>query len=376
MRLINRSSYFKYDPVSITPPKIKVSSSKQYNDFIDATFTGSISDQDLLQVKEDLPGSTFKRNQPLFSSSNAYHILKYATEYYLLRTAGTTRINMKDTTAGKTSYVKAFSAAYDKLNSNPVELTGRNTKSPRDSLFFIDLIWSYWMEEAMLMHAAYDLVSRFKNIDKNSADQRQRMGADPLRPLSYIIWGYIQDEPHRLTVRRRAGEYAHEYGLGLRGKARATRGSGNSSPIFDVLNDLLTTAQNFMNPGKSSTDASPVLQKLRRLYQSLENTYVCTYESPAWIIRQEMLMAQYILSHPGTTRFLPQAAKTDKMNTITYHDLAVHGERIMLSVKYRNWMDVKLTSADAAEWANDLADSISLYLKSYHEVSKTVMAAS
>ncbi len=40
---------------------------------------------------------------------------------------------------------------------------------------------------------------------------------DALRPLSNLIWGYIQDTEanHLLTTRRRAFEYDHQYGLSL-----------------------------------------------------------------------------------------------------------------------------------------------------------------
>ena len=40
-----------------------------------------------------------------------------------------------------------------------------------------------------------------------------------LRPLNNLLWGYLQDEQHRLSLVRRAYEYDHHYGLALQGKA-------------------------------------------------------------------------------------------------------------------------------------------------------------
>ena len=52
-----------------------------------------------------------------------------------------------------------------------------------------------------------------------STIRSRRLTIDPLRPLSNLLWGYIQDEQHRLTVARRAYEYDHHYGLTLYGRA-------------------------------------------------------------------------------------------------------------------------------------------------------------
>ena len=48
------------------------------------------------------------------------------------------------------------------------------------------------------------------------------LALDPVRPLSSLMWGWIQDEGSRLTLARRAYEYHQEYGLTLAGKAVPT----------------------------------------------------------------------------------------------------------------------------------------------------------
>ena len=86
----------------------------------------------------------------------------------------------------------------------------------------IELIWSYWHEEGMLVQTMNAIAWRFQNQRSGPADPLADLEMDPLRPLNNLIWGYVQDEQNRLTVRRRAYEYDHQYGLQLLGKAFPT----------------------------------------------------------------------------------------------------------------------------------------------------------
>ncbi len=91
----------------------------------------------------------------------------------------------------------------------------------------IELIWSYWMEEGMLVQTMNAVCQRFQNMRAASdRDALQNLEIDPLRPLNNLLWGYVQDEFNRLTVRRRAYEYAHHYGLTLYGKATSGMHAG------------------------------------------------------------------------------------------------------------------------------------------------------
>ena len=84
----------------------------------------------------------------------------------------------------------------------------------------LELIWSYWQEEGMLVQTMNALTRRFQNIRSPLGnDPLANMEIDPLRALNNLIWGYIQDEQHRLTVVRRNYEYDHHYGLRLSGRA-------------------------------------------------------------------------------------------------------------------------------------------------------------
>ena len=77
----------------------------------------------------------------------------------------------------------------------------------------IELIWSYWHEEGMLVQTLNAISRRFQNVrGPGDRDPLARFDIDPLRGLNNLLWGYIQDEQHRLTVKRRAYEYNHHYG--------------------------------------------------------------------------------------------------------------------------------------------------------------------
>ena len=82
-----------------------------------------------------------------------------------------------------------------------------------DCVCLIELIWSYWHEEAMLVQTMNAISQRFQNVRSMSdRDPLVHVTIDPLRPLNNLLWGYIQDEQNRLTVNRRGTEYDHEYG--------------------------------------------------------------------------------------------------------------------------------------------------------------------
>ncbi len=85
---------------------------------------------------------------------------------------------------------------------------------------FLELIWSYWHEEGMLVQTMNALAMRFQNRRVPASPTRSPTSrSTPCAPLNNLLWGWVQDEQHRLTVHRRAYEYDHEYGMTLFGKA-------------------------------------------------------------------------------------------------------------------------------------------------------------
>jgi hypothetical protein len=134
----------------------------------------------------------------------------------------------------------------------------------------IELIWSYWHEEGMLVQTIDALTRRFQNIGApDDSDPLSHLDLDPLRPLNNILWGFIQDEPRRLTAKRRAHEYQHKYGLSLFGRpilhTRSDNGRSQFSAVFDNLLDLSTT---FFKEDNDTTVIADGLSLLKALKEA------------------------------------------------------------------------------------------------------------
>ena len=135
----------------------------------------------------------------------------------------------------------------------------------------LELIWSYWHEEGMLVQTLNAISWRFQNRRNPSGrDPLAHLELDPLRPLSSLLWGYIQDEQHRLTVARRAYEYDHHYGLALEGKAAPKLHSADSrSKFLEAFHNLLHLCTAFFRQDDDATiiaDAFPLLNALGEVH--------------------------------------------------------------------------------------------------------------
>ena len=106
----------------------------------------------------------------------------------------------------------------------------------------LELIWSYWNEEGMLVQTMNAIARRFQNMRAPAgSDPLANLEIDPLRPLNNVFWGYIQDEQHRLSVVRRNYEYDHHYGLRLAGKAvQDMRAADSRSKFLEAFHTLLS----------------------------------------------------------------------------------------------------------------------------------------
>ncbi len=62
----------------------------------------------------------------------------------------------------------------------------------------------------MLVQTTNAIALRFQNVARHGRDPLAEFELDPLRPLSGFMWGYVHDEPSRLSAARRAYEYSHE----------------------------------------------------------------------------------------------------------------------------------------------------------------------
>ena len=73
---------------------------------------------------------------------------------------------------------------------------------------FLELIWSYWLEQGMLVQSLNAISRRFQNVRGPAEhDPLAMVEIDPLRPLNNLLWGYVQD-----ALSRRA-RYDHHWAL-------------------------------------------------------------------------------------------------------------------------------------------------------------------
>ena len=112
---------------------------------------------------------------------------------------------------------------------------------------------------------------RFQNVRApGDRDPLAHLEIDPLRPLNNLLWGYIQDEQNRLTVKRRAYEYDHHYGLTLYGKAvPPLRPADSRSKFLEAFHNLLHRCSIFYKEDNDTTviaDGFPLLNALKEVH--------------------------------------------------------------------------------------------------------------
>jgi len=254
----------------------------------------------------------------------------------------------------------------------------------------LELIWSYWMEEGMLNQTIAAITRRFQNVRRPGPglDPLAELELDPLRPLNGFIWGYLQDEPSRLSVVRRAYEYNHHYGLTLYGRAIPRLRPADSRVHFlEAFHNLLRQAAAFYKEDNDTTviaDAFPVLNSLREVHLLLSEGAHNQFRDLPWQARAEMLLQQWLLARPEMREFLrgrlmvaypePWMGAVDSMKRLQgwtdtsvrwFRDLARFGERILLSIRYGNWSDIN-EQDDARAWLRYWKAEIQGYIHAYH----------
>lgn len=256
----------------------------------------------------------------------------------------------------------------------------------------LELIWSYWHEEGMLVQTMNAIALRFQNRRSSSQDPLAQLEIDPLRPLNNLLWGYIQDEHNRLTVPRRAYEYDHQYGLKLVGKAVPSLASADSrSKFIESFHNLLYRTAIFYREDAETTviaDAFPLLNALREVHLILAEGAHNQFGDLPWTARAEMLTMQWMLARPEMREFLrgrhmvpyqeEWMGAVDCMKklqgwsdtTVThFHELAVTGERILLSVRYGDWINIENIEEQAKNWARYWKPEIQRYIHGYMTVT-------
>ncbi|HHT9126834.1 MAG TPA: hypothetical protein ACFYD6_13615 [Candidatus Brocadiia bacterium] len=257
----------------------------------------------------------------------------------------------------------------------------------------LELIWSYWHEEGMLVQSLNAISMRFQNkrLRATGGDPLAHIELDPLRPLNNILWGYIQEEQHRLTVPRRTYEYDHHYGLRLYGKAVSDLQPADSrSKFLEAFHNLLYRCSAFFKEDDNTmviSDAYPVLNALKEVHLLLAQGAHNQFGDLPWTARVEMLIQQWIMARPEIRDFLqsramvpykedwmPQVDTMKKLQgwtdtTVTHFgDLGVFGEQILLSIRYGDWIDVT-DQMQAKNWARYWRPEIQGYIHGYRIVT-------
>ena len=261
-------------------------------------------------------------------------------------------------------------------------------RSKVDCPCLIELIWSYWHEEGMLVQTLNAVSRRFQNVrGPGDRDPLAHLEIDPLRPLNSLLWGYIQDERNRLTVKRRAYEYDHHYGLTLYGKAvPPLRPADSRSKFLEAFHNLLHRCSIFYKEDNDTTviaDGFPLLNALKEVHLLLAQGAHNQFGDLPWTARVEMLTQQWLLARPEIRDFLQSRAmvpyteawmpQVDTMKTLQgwsdvtvthFRDLAFYGEQIVLTVRYGDWIDVT-DENPAKNWARYWRPEIQGYIHAY-----------
>jgi hypothetical protein len=358
-----------------------------------------------------------RTNANLMTGVDAYQLVRVATEAFLLARCTGELVLLDNHTddanrvGGKTRDLAQALTDYlgegKRLPYIDLIIHGLNIKdktpfcdplATNDNLCFMELIWSYWLEEAMVVQAINAISLRFQNKrGPGDRDPLANFETHPLRPLSNLLWGYVQDDDHRLTVARRAYEYEHEYGLTLVGKAvPQIRPADRRSNFLEAFHNLLHHASIYFDRAANLTvraDGFPLLNALREVHLLLAEGAHNQFRGLTWTARVEMLIQMWLLSRRETREFLggrqavpyvePWMGTVDSLKRLMgwpetpvthFRDLAVYGERILLSIRFGNW-SVSDNENEARGWAQFWKAEIQRYIHSYQAVTGVDLGA-
>ena len=262
----------------------------------------------------------------------------------------------------------------------------------------LELIWTYWIEEGALVQTMNAISRRFQNIGSGPRDPLANLEVDPLRPLSSVLWGFVQEEQHRLSMARRCFEYCAEYGLNLQGKAvpRMTSAADCQSRFLEAFHNLVRLCSTFYRQDDDTTvkaDAFPVLNALKEVHLILSQSNGNQIGDMVSTTRVEMLMQQWIIGRPEFREFLPTRVMTalpeswmdrvDAMkklkgwsdtSVLHFRNLAVFSEQVLLSIRWGNWSDIQ-EPQQAFNWARFFRPQIQGYMHAYRAATGVDLAA-
>jgi hypothetical protein len=261
----------------------------------------------------------------------------------------------------------------------------------------IELIWSYWMEQAMLVQGMNAIAMRYQNRRPVGRDGLIRCDISYLRPITNLLWGYIQTEPDRLSLPRRAHEYLHFYGLRLEGAAVGPlQPADNRGTFLSAFHSVLNLAARFFAVSMNTTmqaDAYPALHAIKELALVLEAGMQNQFWDLPLAARGEMLIQQFFFNRPEVRDFLnsrpnvtfpePWMPQLDALRSMmgwneasirSYYDLANYGEQLLVSIRLWPW-STENNDQIAAAWLQAWRPEIQGYIHAYRAVTGVDLSA-
>lgn len=257
----------------------------------------------------------------------------------------------------------------------------------------LELIWNYWMEEAGLVQAMNLICFRFQNRHNPTRrpDPLREMELSPLREINGLLWDLIQDEQHRLNIKRRTYEYDHHYGITLFGKAvDPIHPVDSRSKFIEAFHYLLMQCCRFYQEDADQTvtaDVFPILNGLKDVHLLLTTSAHNQYRDMPWVSRREMMIQQFLLGLPEIRDFLRTRPSVvypaqwmgslDAMarmqgwtdtSCIHYGTLAEFGEVILLTIRHIIWTNINDLDL-VRTWLNVLQNEIRGYVHAYRVVT-------
>jgi hypothetical protein len=405
------------------------------------TNSPDFNNADFSEFQGEFTDLSKKRFLP-YTDADAYRLLKVATEAFVMSNCGVdlrnrkfnrfdvasinqrmgTNLTTADLDAMWTDYLVDLNGSpdatipylelvRDKLGDSPLlnlgavgGQTGLHNcvgiiRSKLTGPCLLELIWSYWHEEGMLVQTLNAVTMRFQNVRSGIGDHDPlaMMEIDPLRPLNNLLWGYIQDEQHRLTMVRRALEFEHAYGMKIYGKAvPQLRAADVRSKFVEAFHNLLYLCGQFYRGDDDTTvvaDGFPVLNALKEVHLMLSEGAHNQFGDLPSTDRIEKLMKQWILARPEFREFIPTRIMTalperwmdrvDAMKSLQkwtdtsvlhFRNLGVFGEQILLSIRFGNWADVN-EPLQAANFARFWRSAIQGYIHAYRSATGVDLSA-
>jgi hypothetical protein len=323
---------------------------------------------------------------------HAIEILRYLTEVFLLREGALNPGRLPALERAREPVQRLFQSGNNDLRGND---------DPARRPMCVELIYSYFLEEAGLAQSWKAICLRFQNRrNPHLRDPLANMDVHPLRPLSALLWSYIRSERDWLTPQRRNLEYQYAYGISLAGAAvSADDAVVRRSAFLRAFHALLRAAAQYHRDASDMQvipDVYPLLSALREVRLYLVDGMHNQYGQMPWQAKVEMLMLKWLMARDEVAHFLPtrplsiSAERWMDLNDVMrrlqgwgetssryFSTLAEQGERILLSVRFGPWGNSggNDNEANARFWVVQFRQEVLEYINAYRAVTGVDLSA-